>query len=149
MLHSHDHLSETHLIGKHCHEKIVYPERCPTLSKLNIIAAGTSQIYPPYRMVRHAPAWSHIVACTGGRGSAWIAGKWVEWREGQVLLAPPGKFHAFEGFLKKPWHLAWIFYRERPGVPPLIRLNAPALVEAEVGPFNTTIRMLNAEVNGR
>ena len=71
----------------------------------------------------------------------------VDWRAGQVLLAPVNVLHAFEVAGRGPWRIAWVFFADRSG-PPVIGGTRARLVEAEAGDFVAALQMLTREAAG-
>ncbi|WP_221032064.1 helix-turn-helix transcriptional regulator [Actomonas aquatica] len=140
-------LRETHIVGPHCVEWVLSPERFPQLRRGRFAWIGHSELRPPYRMVRIPSAFAHIVVCTAGEGRCVIDGKVVPWRAGQALLAPSGRDHGFEAVSEEPWHLAWVFAHDREG-PPLVDAAGPQLIDAEVGDFADTVRLMVREAYG-
>ena len=90
---------------------------------------------------------AHVVACFGGRGRVVIDGKVVDWRPGQVLLAPRGAWHAFEPAGREPWRIAWIFCDDRKGGL-LVDGVASRLVETDASGFVSTLQLLTREAAG-
>lgn len=138
---------ETHLIGRRCQEHMLDSAHFPVLRNAPFIWIGDSTLRAPYRMVRLSAVHSHIVVSISGHGRTLIDGKAVDWRPGQVLLAPVGAHHAFEIADDGPWHLAWVFYDDtaaRPALP----MRQPLLVEADGRDFVATLQMLTREAAG-
>lgn len=140
-------LCETHLIGPRCREWVLDGERYPQLRAARLLWVGHSVLYPPYRIVRLRAWCSHVVACFGGHGETLVDGRRVNWRPGQVLLAPAGVCHAFEIAGGGPWRLAWVFFDDRTD-PPVIPADRARLVEADAGDFVATMQMLAREAAG-
>jgi AraC-like DNA-binding protein len=147
MLPTPEHLCETHLIGPRCREWVLGSESFPQLRTAGLVWVGHSVLRPPYRMVRLHSEHSHVVAAFGGRGRTMIDGRVVEWRPGQVLLAPAGAMHAFEVAGTGAWRTAWVFFDDAKG-PPVVPGNRTRLVGAEAGDFVATMQMLAREAAG-
>ena len=141
------HLRETHLIGPRCREWVLDRDHLPPLRTARLVWVGHSILRPPYRMVRPFSPGSHVVACFGGRGRVLIDGVEVDWRPGQVLLAPVHVLHAFEVAGRGPWKLAWVFFEDREG-PPAIAGHRARLIDAEAGDFVAALQMLTREAAG-
>ncbi len=141
------HLRETHLIGPRCREWVLDRDHVPPLRTARLVWVGHGELRPPYRMVRPHSPYSHVVACFGGRGRVLIDGVAVDWRPGQVLLAPVNVLHAFEVAGREPWRIAWVFFDDRAG-PPVITGDRTRLVEAEAGDFVAALQMLTREAAG-
>lgn len=140
-------LRETHLIGRRCREHMLDRTHTPALGAAPFIWVGYSILRPPYRMVRLSSVHSHVVASLAGHGRTLIDGRAVDWRPGQVLLAPVGRHHAFEIKGDRPWHLAWVFFHDRAAAPAL-RGSQPELIDADAGEFVTVLRQLTREASG-
>lgn len=140
-------LRDTHIIGRRCRERMLDSEHYPVLRNAPFIWLGHSVLRPPYRMVRLRSVHSHIVTSVAGYGRALVAGKVVEWRPGQVLLAPVGVHHAFEVQGVGPWHIAWVFFDDRE-VAPALRNRQVELINADAGDFVSFIHMLTREAAG-
>jgi AraC-like DNA-binding protein len=140
-------LRDTHIIGRRCRERMLDSEHYPVLRNAPFIWLGHSILRPPYRMVRLRSVHSHIVASVAGRGRALVAGKVVEWKPGQVLLAPVGIHHAFEVDGGGPWHIVWVFFDDREAAPAL-RNRQVELIEADAGDFVSVLHMLTREAAG-
>jgi len=147
MLPALQHLRETHLIGPTCREWVLSHERFPQLRNGRFVWVGHGILRPPYRMVRMQSVHAHVVACFGGRGRVVIDGKVVDWRPGQVLLAPRGACHAFEPAGREPWRIAWIFCDDRKGGL-LVDGVASRLVETDASGFVSTLQLLTREAAG-
>jgi AraC-like DNA-binding protein len=139
--------SETHIVGRRCRERMLDSEHFPILRKAPFIWVGYSVLRAPYRMVRLNSVHSHVVAAVTGRGRALIGGKSVDWRPGQVLLAPVGQHHAFEVDGAGPWTIAWVFFDDTVASPAL-RGERPELVVADASDFVATLRVLTREASG-
>lgn len=98
-------------------------------------------------MVRLSSVHSHVVASLSGHGRTLIDGRAVDWRPGQVLLAPMGRHHAFEIKGNRPWHLAWVFFDDR-ATAPALRGHQPELIDADAAEFVTLVRQLTREASG-
>ncbi|MFT3828598.1 MAG: helix-turn-helix domain-containing protein [Opitutaceae bacterium] len=147
MLTSPEFLRETHLIGRRCQEHMLDSAHHPVLRNAHLIWVGDSTLFAPYRMVRLRSVHSHIVVSLAGRGRTLIDGRAVEWRPGQILLAPVGAHHAFEIEGKGPWRLAWAFYDDTPARP-AIPGRRPELVDADGRDFVSSLQMLTREAAG-
>jgi AraC-like DNA-binding protein len=139
-----EYLRETHLIGRRCRERMLDSKDYPILRNAPFIWVGHSVLRSPYRMVRLRSVHSHIIASVAGRGRALVGGKVVEWKPGQVLLAPVGVHHAFESAGPEPWHIAWVFFDDRETAPAL-RMRQVELVDADAGDFVSVLHMLTRE----
>ncbi len=138
---------ETHLIGPRCRELMLDSKNFPVLRKAPFIWVGYSVLRAPYRMVRLSSVHSHIVAAVEGRGRTLIGGKAVNWKPGQVLLAPVGQHHAFEVSGAGPWTIAWVFFDDREAAPAL-HGSRPELIDADTTDFVATLRILTREAAG-
>lgn len=147
MLPAPEFLRETHLIGPRCREWVLDGASFAQLRAARLTWVGHSVLYPPYRMVRLASKYSHVVAPFDGEGRVLIDGREVEWKPGQVLLAPAGACHAFEIAGAGPWRIAWVFFDDHEG-PPVIQSDRARLVEADAGDFVSTMQMLAREAAG-
>ena len=98
-------------------------------------------------MVRLRAVHSHIVASVAGRGRTLIGGRAVEWRPGQVLLAPVGQHHAFEIAGAGPWTIAWVFFDDT-AVAPALPFDAPRLIDADSADFVAILKVLTREASG-
>lgn len=140
-------IRETHLIGPECREWVLGHDRFPQLKNGKFIWVGHSEIVAPYRMVRLQSAYAHIVACFGGRGRVLIDGQVIDWRPGQILLAPSGALHAFEPAGRRPWHIAWVFCDDSGGRK-LVEGTSSRMREGDVSGFVSTLKMLTREALG-
>jgi len=122
-------------------------EHFPVLRNAPFIWVGQSVIRAPYRMVRLRSVHSHLVASVEGRGRTLIGGKGVDWKPGQVLLAPVGMHHAFEVDGSGPWSIAWVFFHDRESAPAL-RCRQPELINADASDFVAVLQMLIREAAG-
>jgi len=146
MLPALQHLRETHLIGPTSREWVLSSERFPQLQNGRFVWVGHGTLLAPYRMVRMQSVHAHVVACFGGRGRTLIDGRAVDWRPGQVLLAPRGACHAFEPASRGPWRIAWIFCDDRKGG--LLIDGSTRLIEADASGFVSTLQLLTREAAG-
>jgi AraC-like DNA-binding protein len=142
-----EYLRETHIIGRRCREHMLDRDHFPILRIAPFIWIGHSVLRPPYRMVRLQSVHSHLVASVAGRGRTLIGGRMVEWKPGQVLLAPLGLHHAFEVAGDGPWRIAWVFFDDSARAPAL-RMLQPQLIEADAEDFVATVHMLTREAAG-
>ncbi len=140
-------LSETHLVGRRCRERMLDSEHLPVLRKAPFIWVGYSVIRAPYRMVRLRSVHSHLVATVDGRGRTLVDGAAVPWGPGQVLLAPVGQHHAFEVEGDGPWTIAWVFFEDTEAAPAL-QGSRPELIEADASDFIATLQILTREAAG-
>lgn len=138
---------ETHTIGRRCREHILDSRDFPVLRNAPFLWAGHSVLRAPYRMVRLSSFHSHIIASVEGRGRAWIGGKLVDWKPGQVLLAPIGVHHAYEVDGPGPWSTAWIYFGDTASAPAL-RGTQPQLIDADIRDFTAAIQLLTREAAG-
>lgn len=138
---------ETHIVGRRCRELMLDSEHFPVLRKAPFIWVGYSELRAPYRMVRLRSVHSHIVAAVSGRGRTLIDGDVVDWRPGQVLIAPVGQHHAFEVTGSGPWTIAWVFFDDTCAAP-AVQGERPRLIEADASDFVATLRMLTREASG-
>ncbi len=138
---------ETHIVGRRCRELMLDSEHFPVLRKAPFIWVGYSVIRAPYRLVRLHSVHSHIVAAVSGRGRTLIDGRAVDWRPGQVLLAPVGQHHAFEVVGAGPWTIAWVFFEDTVAAPAL-RGEHPKLIEADASDFVSILQVLTREASG-
>lgn len=138
---------ETHIVGRRCRELMLDSEHFPVLRKAPFIWVGYSVVRPPYRLVRLRSVHSHIVAAISGRGRTLIDGKSVDWRPGQVLLAPVGQHHAFEVMGAGPWKIAWVFFEDSVAAPAL-RGERPKLIKADASDFVSILQILTREASG-
>ena len=118
-------ISDTIIIPKNCRERFL-PLREPSLAPLagrGVTLAGLSDLRPPYKIGRLAPA-HHVVIVTLAGGGRWRTGAGGEgrFRPGQVWVAPAGKAHGYEAGAS--WRMLW-FHLEPSG-----RWGAPARLEA-------------------
>lgn len=138
---------ETHLVGRRCRERMLDSEHFPVLRKAPFIWGGYSVVRAPYRLVRLRSVHSHIVASVSGRGRTLIDGAAVDWRPGQVLLAPVGQHHAFEVVGAGPWTIAWVFFDDTVAAPAL-RGERPELIDADASDFIAILQVLTREASG-
>lgn len=138
---------ETHLIGRRCRERMLDSEHFPILRKAPFIWIGCSVLRAPYRMVRLNSVHSHIVAAVSGEGRTLIGGKAVDWKPGQVLLAPVGQHHAFEVTGDGPWTIVWVFYDDVVTAP-VLPGSQPELIDADASDFAALVQVLTREALG-
>lgn len=122
-------------------------EHYPVLRNAPFIWVGQSVLRPPYRIVRLRSVHSHVVASVSGRGRALVDGRMVDWKPGQVLLAPVGAPHAFEIDGAGPWRIAWVFFDDQ-AESPALRIRQPSLIQADAGDFVSALHMLTREAAG-
>ncbi len=133
---------ETHIIGSDTREWIVSAALCPALSAHEIILAGLTEAGADFCFARIDPAWSQLLACTGGVGWVWIDNGWQRCEAGQVYVTPPSAFHAYRSDRMIPWSLCWV---QSPG--DWLRVgDRPLLLSAETGPLAASISGLHREV---
>jgi len=122
-------------------------EHFPVLRNAPFIWVGHSVLRPPYRMVRLRSVHSHVVVSVAGRGRTLIGDQAVDWKPGQVLLAPVGRHHAFEAVGPEPWTIAWVFFDDREAAPAL-QGRQTELVNADGADFVALLQMLTREAAG-
>lgn len=140
-------LRETHIIGADCREHMLDRKDFPVLGNAPFIWLGRSELQKPYRFVRLRSVHSHVVACVGGTGRTLIDGEAVEWKPGQVLVAPVGLHHAFEPGEDEPWQTAWVFFDDTESAP-CVQRQQVELIEADIGTFVSLVRMITDEAAG-
>lgn len=141
-------MRETHLIGPRTREWIVSREQCRFFQSHQLALAGTSEIRPPYRMVRLHPLFSHVVVCLEGRGRAWVEGRWKILEPDHAYLAPPEKFHAFEPEGKARWKIAWVFYHRDGKEDLLAGLEDPLIKPVDAKPVAVLVEGIYREIHG-
>ena len=121
-----------HIIGTDTPEKIISWKVSPLMRTLHLGLAGISDAGEGFSMVRHAPAYGHVLACYAGAGEVWIGGGWEPCTPGLAYLTPPDAPHAYRTVGRDRWEFAWVWWHpSTTGEPPLIELDEPALVRAD------------------
>ena len=121
---------------------------CPALAQHHIHHVGFGEIAPDYLMVRLNPDFSHVNLCCGGEGRSLVNGQWKTVREGTLGIYPARVPHAGHPAKGCEWKIAWVIYREPPGMRPTIALTASALMEVDPRPLEWAVRGLYRELAG-
>jgi AraC-like DNA-binding protein len=125
-------LREMHLIGEDTPEKVISPKVSPLMTTLHIGLAGVTDAGRGFSMVRHNPAYGHVLACFNGSGEVMIDGEWHACGPGHAYMSPPNGPHAYRTVGKQRWEFAWVWWHPSvTGEPPLIDLSEPVLVRAD------------------
>lgn len=121
-----------HMVGADTAEKIISWKVSPLMRTLHIGLAGVSDAGAGFSMVRHSPAYGHVLACSSGEGEVWIDGTWQRCTPGLAYLTPPHAPHAYRTVDDGRWEFAWVWWHlPTTGEPPLIDVPDPALVRAD------------------
>ena len=106
-------ISEKHIIGRESREWLVGPGEVAGLDARRVEWAGVSDLAAPYEVVRHAPAFGHVLGCIGGEGEVWVGGGWQRVVAGMVFVNPPGAAEALRACPGERWQICWV--HTRPG----------------------------------
>jgi AraC-like DNA-binding protein len=136
---SHDHLSETHILGRRTRQTIVRVDEkdgrtwlqntpaCPALAQHRIAHLGVCEAHAPYRIVRLRQSGTYFMACIGGEGRILVDGRWQVCRTGMACLLPPHLLNAFHAVPGKKWEFAWVRYQSVPEKRPIVMAGSPVL----------------------
>lgn len=128
-------MSERHIVGKRSREWLLGPGEVPALAKRHVEWVGLSELEAPYEIVRHMPAFGHVLGCVEGEGEIWHGDGWRTARAGIVFVNPPGRSEALRVTAGKRWKICWAhigeaFFAGEGGV-----RGAAYFVERDVRPF--------------
>ncbi len=143
-----ENLLETHSLGAKTREWLVSVRQVPAFKFTQTRFAGYSQARSGYRFVRHRPAFSQILACTGGEGRVLVNGRWHRCPAGYVYLAPPRTLCAYGVGAGGRWDVCWVIYDENRQCPMLATDQAPRLVRGDARSLHLAIEGLCHEAGG-
>lgn len=141
-------LCETHTLGADTGEWLVAARQVPGFASTGTLFAGYSDARLGYRFVRHAPAFSQILACTAGEGRVLIDGGWERCPAGFAYLTAPRSLCAYHVAPRGRWQVCWVLFAESAAMPTLEPGRAPRLVEADAAGLNFAIEGLCHEAAG-
>ncbi len=141
-------LCETHTLGPHTGEWLVMARQVPAFAFTTTRVAGFSDAREGYRFVRHAPAFSQILACTAGMGRVLVDGRWENCTAGTVYLTAPRTLCAYHVPPRGRWQVCWVLFEESVELPTLEPGRAPRLVRADARGLHLAIEGLCHEADG-
>lgn len=154
---SHDHLSETHILGERTTQTVVRASDsdprpwlrgspvCAALSQHRIAHLGVCEARAPYRIVRMSQSGTYFMACFGGEGRILVDGRWQVCRAGMACLLPPHLLNAFHAVPGKPWQFVWVRYQAVPEKRPIVTAGSPVLAKFDGGALRLAALGLAAE----
>lgn len=141
-------LVETHTLGPATREWLVSARQVPALKLAQTKHAGFSKARSGYQFVRHAPAFSQILACTGGAGRVLINGRWQRCPAGYAYLTAPHALCAYEVPAGGRWNICWVILDDTGNQPVLATGDGPRLIQADTLGLQRTIEGLCHEAGG-
>ena len=141
-------LFETHTLGPATREWLVSARQVPALKFAQTKYAGYSHAKSGYLFVRHAPAFSQILACTGGAGRVLIDGRWQPCPAGYAYLTAPRSLCAYGVRPGGRWNVCWVILEESLHLPSLAPGQTPRLVQADTLGLHLAIEGLCHEAGG-
>ncbi len=141
-------LRETNIIGA-SRQWGISAVSCPALAQHHISHVGFGEIAPEYRIVRLCPDFSHVNLCWGGEGRSLINGQWRTVREGSFGIFPARVAHAGHPAKGRDWNIAWVIYREPPGMRATITASSSTLVRVDPRPLEWAIKGLYRELTAK
>jgi AraC-like DNA-binding protein len=117
---------------------------------------GLSDAAVPYKMVRRAPPYDHLLVCTGGVGRVFVKDRWEFCRAGDTYLSPAGVLSAFCAVPRRRFQFAFVFlgksrpwHRHLPSISTSGKGNGHALSSAIEGLYREVGSGANPEVRLR
>ncbi len=142
-------LCDIHALGSATQEWLVSNLQAPGLGATPISFAGFTEARSGYEFVRHNPAFSVILACSGGEGEVLVDGVWVRCSAGQAYLMAPRALNAYHVRPGRRWRLHWVIYPESVRLPTLAAGQPPRLVHVNTPGFRLAVEGLCYESVGR
>ncbi len=118
---------------------------CPLLAQHHISHCGIMKAVSPFEIVRTNQSGTFMLACLEGEGVILADGEWKHIRSGQACLLPPFVMNALKCIPGKPWHFAWVRYREAREVRPIVSSISPVTGTFDTAPLKAAIEGLHAE----
>ena len=141
-------LFETHTLGPDTREWLVSARQVPALKFAQTKYAGYSKARRGYAFVRHAPAFSQILACTRGAGRVLVDGRWQRCPAGYVYVTAPRALCAYGVGPGGQWDVCWVILEETLRLPSLAPGQAPRLVQADTLGLHLAVEGLCHEAGG-
>jgi AraC-like DNA-binding protein len=138
-------LREIESIGKRTREWIVDEDTCPLLRAYRLKMVGISEALPGFRFVRARPQMSVLMVATKGRGAAYIAGEYRDFKNGMAYLMPNKVLHAYAATGRSVWRVCWVCYVDPTTELSIISGDRPKLVYAHGEPLDEAIYGLYRE----
>lgn len=142
------HLCETHNLGATTSEWLVGRREIPALREIGCLFAGHTVARRGYTFVRHAPAFSQILACTGGEGRVFVDGGWRSLRAGFAYLTAPHAFCAYHVSPGRTWTVCWVLYDPALPLPAIVPDQAPQILSIDAVGLHLAIEGLCREGGG-
>ncbi len=154
---SHEHLSETHILGGRTRQVVVRTDErdarawlsgapvCGALAQHRIAHLGVCTAHPPYRIVRVKQSGTYFMACLAGEGRILVDGRWRTCRAGMACLLPPHLLNAFHAVPGKKWEFVWVRYQAVPERRPIVMAGSPVLARFDGAPLRQAALGLAAE----
>ena len=118
---------------------------CSLLAQHHISHCGIMKAASPFEIVRTDQSGTFMLACLEGQGVILADGEWKHIRAGQACLLPPFVMNALKCLPGKPWHFAWVRYREAREVRPIMSAISPVTGSFDTAPLKAAIEGLHAE----
>lgn len=100
-----------------------------------IIACGVTSAQAGFAFFRPPGTMGVVMAGVTGSGHALLGDRWVRWPAGHAVLMPASASHGYCHAGPGPWQVAWICYRDDPGVLPVVPGSACTLVRFDAEPL--------------
>jgi len=141
-------LCEIHSLGPTTREWLVGPRQVPAFRLSRTLVAGHSDARRNYTFVRHQPAFSQVLACTGGEGEVLVDGQWQRCPAGFAYVTAPRALCAYHVRPGRRWQVCWVLYEEVSLLPNLEPGRAPQLVPADTQGLQLAVEGLCHEAGG-
>ncbi|HSH96532.1 MAG TPA: AraC family transcriptional regulator [Roseimicrobium sp.] len=157
---THQHLSETHILGARTRQWVVRAGAedrrpwlkdapvCPALGQHHIAHAGIAEAVAPYRIVRMRQSGTYFLACFAGQGRILVDGRWQTCRAGTACLLPSHILNAFHADPSHGWEFCWVRYEASPERRPISTTASPVLAKFDAEPLRAAILGLYHECQG-
>lgn len=122
--------------------------QCPLLAQHHISHAGIMLAESPFEVIRTDQSGTFMLACFSGEGAVLADGAWKRIRAGHACLLPPFVMNALKCVRGKPWHFAWVRYRESRETAPIISSLSPVTGALDPLPLKAAVEGLHAEASG-
>jgi AraC-like DNA-binding protein len=140
-------LRETNLHGR-VRQWGVGGSACAALAQRGIRSVGIARLAPGYRIVRLAPAFSHLNVCLAGTGSYLVNGRWQAVAAGQALLFPRRHPHGAVWNGDRRWRMAWVTFADEAAALPLVGRRETELVATDPRGWEWALEGLHRETQG-
>lgn len=143
----HNHLCETHIIGKNTRERIVYSAQFPFMTEIGMTMAGISTAPIGFAFERHNPTHFQFMACLSGQGEVFTENQLRPCLQNHAYLTPSLAHHAYQATHNEPWEVCWVVY-ENNHWRELLGLSMPVLCDVQTHPIHAAIQCLHLEAVG-